>query len=267
MADFVRMNRQAVRQTGLSRRTIRQTDGPPLEEVELVVILRGGMAHRAFLALIEGGDIAFEIPEVIRLRTTVTASTWSSSGSGDAASFRHELTLRETAASAEARAAEGRAAALRAEAEADDEAVEAVGPEDVDSHPTGPADFSHVGIGGGGAGWATALRPMTGRDETKTAPEAPLAPGERPASRRCWLASAGGIAGSAGAGQFAALLRRRRHLFALDCRALRRGRNASGRGRDRQASRSEFGRLGRKRNSTAAGATRDREGCPSARGH
>ena len=178
MVDFVKLNGTPVRATGLYRRTVAQPAGAPREEVNLVVILRGRMDNRAFLALLEPGQVRLEFPGGEAFEATVAAASHASSGSSEAAAYRHDVTLHETAASAERRAAarataaeEVGAAGTAQTTDAGDQADDADAPLDL-----GP-------VGASAATWATALRQLTApRAETPAEPsppaEEPLAPAE-----------------------------------------------------------------------------------------
>jgi len=111
MMDFIKINGTAVRLTSFYQRAIPQDDGPPLKEVELVILLRGTMANRSFLALLGRDQVRLEIPDPSASGWTIcdtelVSSYQSSSDAGEAAAHRHDVTLRETPASAERRAAE-----------------------------------------------------------------------------------------------------------------------------------------------------------------
>jgi len=177
------MNGEAVRTSGFYRRMIAQDDGPALEELELVVILRGGMANRSFGQLLRQGTIVLEIPPATTMETTVAGANVNSTGVGESAAHRYDVTLRETPASAQRRAAEAAAAASAGEdepAEATAEpAIETVEDEESDA----PADLSQVRVSAPTAVWATALRQIVEAQAPKptggrAAPEEPLAPVE-----------------------------------------------------------------------------------------
>ena len=177
--DFVKMNGEAVRTSGFYRRMVEQEDGPALEEVELVVILRGGLANRSFVALLRQGTIMLEIPPATTLETSVVGTNVTSTGVGESAAHRYDITLRETPASAQRRAAEAAAATSAGEDEDDETEVDAVEDEEIEA----PADLSQVRVSAPTAVWATALRqlaeaqaprPAAGR----AAPEEPLEPAE-----------------------------------------------------------------------------------------
>ena len=172
MASVVRMNGKSVQITGIYRRSIAQPDGPALVEVEIVAMPRGGMAHRSFLTVIEQGAIHLAIPEGPTLETAVTASTWSSSGAGEASIFRHDVTLREIPEGAARRAAAADALAAE-QAQADELDPEPdVAPDEDDRHDAD--NFSAVGSTTSGAVWATALQQLQQKRTGATVPEPPL---------------------------------------------------------------------------------------------
>jgi hypothetical protein len=179
--DFVRMNGSAVRTTSVYERVIPQEGGPPLQEIELVIILRGTMEHRTFLALLGRGQVRIEIPDRSGASWTVydteVVTAYSSSSSmGEGAAHRHDVTLRETPDSAARRAAE-RAAQQPEPEPATATPPPAPDPEpEVDDDPDAPVDFSAVTVGSDASVWAAALRQMTTPGGSKPAapPEPPL---------------------------------------------------------------------------------------------
>ncbi len=179
--DFVKLNGTAVRITGIHERVIPQESGPPLQEIELVIIIRGTMEHRSFLALLGRGRVRIEVPDRSGAGwtvydTEVTTSYHSSSGAGEAAAHRHDVTLRETAASAEHRAADRAAQQPAPGTVAVNPPSAPTSEPEVDEDPDAPADLSAVKVGGDASVWATALRQMTTPGGTKPAapPETPL---------------------------------------------------------------------------------------------
>jgi hypothetical protein len=175
--DFIRINGSAVRITSIYQRTVPQDDGPPLHELELVVILRGTMAHRSFLALLAPGTFRVDVPDKsgqgwLTYEMEIITAYSSSSGPGEAAAYRHDLALRETPDSAARRAAEQ-------PDQPDEETAPppVVTPElEEDEDPDAPVDLSTVKVGGDATVWATALRQMTSPGSSKPAapPEPPL---------------------------------------------------------------------------------------------
>lgn len=174
MPDFAKLNGTAVRTTGLYRRVIEQESGPPLAELELVIIVRGSMANRSLKQLLAQEPVQVDLPKgtgsehfVANIGNVQVAS----SGSGESAAFRYDLVLRETRESAARRAAEAAADTpvvqktthIVRETEVDDE------------DPAGPHDLSNVRVSGDSAVWATALKQL------QTPPGArPAAPPEPP---------------------------------------------------------------------------------------
>jgi hypothetical protein len=178
--DFIKINDNAVRITSIYQRTVPQEDGPPLREVELVVILRGTMAHRSFLALLASPQIRLDLPEKsgdgwATFEAEVSTAYSTSSGTGEAAAHRHDVVLRETPASAARHAAEQ---AARQPEPAPAPGTPPAPPEpEVDEDPYAPLDLSAVEVAAGNAAvWATALRQMTSPQSAKPGapPEPPL---------------------------------------------------------------------------------------------
>src|SRR5215212_1582566 len=95
MIEFVKLNGTHVRVSGLYRRTVEPVAGPPVEELEIVVVLHGEAEHRTFLALLERDRLELDIPEERSVEATLVSSTWSERGEGGACVYRHDLTLRE----------------------------------------------------------------------------------------------------------------------------------------------------------------------------
>ena len=94
MIEFVTLNGVAVRVSALERRRVARPDGTEGEEVRLVVVLPGPVAHHWFRSLLEEEPVRFAIPGEAERAMTVVASTWTT-GAGEPKVFRHEATLRE----------------------------------------------------------------------------------------------------------------------------------------------------------------------------
>lgn len=158
MSDFIKLNGTAVRTTGFYRRSIPQTDGPPLAELELVIIIRGTMANRSLKQLLSVEPIQVDLPKgetVESFPATIEHVAVGSSGSGEAAAYRFDLTLRETPESAVLRAAER---AAHEETPAPERIVKAAQAFD---ESTLDLEISHVKVAGDSATWATAIKQMT----------------------------------------------------------------------------------------------------------
>jgi hypothetical protein len=171
--DFIKINGNAVRITSIYQRTVPQDDGPPLREAELVVILRGTMAHRSFLSLLAAPQLRIDIPDKsgqgwVTFDTEVHTAYSTSSGTGEAAAHRHDVALRETPASAARHAAEQPAPTPVAGTPPP--------PPELDEDPNAPVDLSAVRVAGNATVWATALRQMTSPPSSKPGapPEPPL---------------------------------------------------------------------------------------------
>ena len=183
MSDFTRLNGTAVRTTGTYHRVIEQPGGPPLAEVELVVISRGSMANRAPKQLLSQEPVHVDVPKGSQTEVffaSLENVQVTSSGTGESAVFRYDLTLRETPESAARRAAE-RAADPEPVAVAPTAPVR--GPEypEIDDDPSAPLDLSRVTVSGDSNVWATALKQLKEprRGRVAAPPEPPLGPVER----------------------------------------------------------------------------------------
>lgn len=173
MPDFVKLNGTAVRTTGFYQRAIEQESGPPLTEVELVVIVRGSMASRSLKQLLAQEPVHVDLPKGTSSEefvATIANVQVASSGTGESAAYRYDLVLRETPESAAKRAAEQPAPAPAPVAA---KAVRTMRDLPVyDEDPDGPVDLSAVKVGGDTAVWATALQQL----RTPTGAARPAAP-------------------------------------------------------------------------------------------
>lgn len=177
--DFIRINGTALRVTNIYQRTVPQDDGPPSREIELVIILRGSMAHRSFLALLASPQLRVDIPAGsgdgwVSFDADIVTAYTSSSGEGEAAAHRHDIVLRETPASAERYAAE-QAALQPVPSPAAGTPPPEPAPE-ADEDPFAPIDLSAVKVAGTPTVWATALRQLTSPQSSRPSapPEPPL---------------------------------------------------------------------------------------------
>ena len=105
MPELIKMNGSAVNALSCYRRDVAQPDGSALDEFQIAVMVRGRMTHRSFASLLESGTIRIEHGSAEARETTVTAASVTSTGGGESAVYRHDFTLRETAASAARRQA------------------------------------------------------------------------------------------------------------------------------------------------------------------
>jgi hypothetical protein len=177
MSDFIRLNGTAVRTTGFYRRTIPHPDGPPLAEIELVIIIRGTMANRSLKQLLSIEPIRVDIPKgetVESFSASIEHVMVGSSGTGEAAAYRFDLTLRETPESAKLREAER---AQQEEVSVPERLLRA-------THAVQEAEpdleISHVKVSGDSATWAPAIKQMTAPVGVKReVPEEPLTATER----------------------------------------------------------------------------------------
>jgi hypothetical protein len=180
--DFIKINGTAVRLTSIHQRTIPRDDGLPLAETELVVILRGTMAHRAFLALLASPQLRLDIPEPdgdgwVTYDTEVFTAYSTSGDSGEVTVHRHDVVLRETPDSAARRAAEQTAHQPEPPPEPEPDTPPSPPAPEGDEDPDAPLDLSGVEVAAGNATvWATALRQMTSPQSSKPGvpPEPPL---------------------------------------------------------------------------------------------
>ncbi len=183
MADFIKLNGTPVRTTGMYQRSIPQTDGPSLAEVELVIIVRGSMANRSLKQLLSTEIIRVDMPggsDSMTFDALIEDVQVGSSGAGEAAAYRFDLKLRETPESASTRAREH-------PEQVDDTSKATPGPhryaqaEIIDEHPDAPLDLSQITVSGDSAVWATALKQLKSPQTARNAapPEPPLTPTER----------------------------------------------------------------------------------------
>ena len=99
MIEFVTLNGTAVRVSSFDHRAVVAEAGPPRQEIALVVVLRGAMADSAFRGLLAAEPVRVEIPGGPVFEATVERASHAAAGAGEGTVYRHEMTLRETAAS------------------------------------------------------------------------------------------------------------------------------------------------------------------------
>ncbi|MER3437714.1 MAG: hypothetical protein C4346_09095 [Chloroflexota bacterium] len=184
--EFIRINGTAVRLTGFHQRTVEQVDGPPLRELELVVIVRGTLAHRSLLELMAQNRFVVDLPadtdgaQWTTLEATLAGAFHQSTGVGEAAAHRHDIRLRETPESAarhqaatapSGQAAPGEGEEPSDEAEGDQQNGDAASPDDEMA-----GDVAEVQVPGNPSVWAAALRQLRTQASGRTAspPEPPL---------------------------------------------------------------------------------------------
>lgn len=185
--EFIRINGTAVRLTGFHQRTVEQVDGPPLRELELVVIVRGTLAHRSLLELIAQNHFVVDLPSGVdgsqwtSFEATLAGAYHQSTGVGEAAAHRHDIRLRETPVSAARHYAATAPAAPAAVEEEATETAEAHGaaPEDEKGASTGDdaaEDTAEIAVPGNPSVWAAALRQLRAQASGRPAspPEPPL---------------------------------------------------------------------------------------------
>jgi hypothetical protein len=174
MPDFTKLNGTAVRTTGFYQRAIEQESGPPLAELEFVIIVRGSMANRSLKQLLSQEPVHVDLPKGTgseQFIANIESVQVASSGTGESAAFRYDLVLRETPESAARRAAEAPASTPVVPKTTHIERTS----EAYDDDPAGPLNLSDVKVGGDSAVWATALKQL------QTPPGArPAAPPEPP---------------------------------------------------------------------------------------
>lgn len=172
MPDFLKLNGAAVRTTGIYRRSIEHPGGAPLEELELVVIVRGSMANRSLKLLLSQEPVIVDVPKgesMERFVASIHDVQVAASGTGESAAYRYDLILRETPESAQKRAAEAPAPVV-----AKPNPIVRETPV-YDDDPAGPLDLSKVQVSGDTAVWATALKQMKAPGgRPAAAPEPPL---------------------------------------------------------------------------------------------
>lgn len=172
--EFIKLNGSTIRLTGSYLRLVPQDEGgPPLQEFELVIILRGSIDHRTFLSILGRGQIKVDIPDKgdtgwQSFDTEVVSAYSTSSDAGAASAYRHDVVLRETPASAARRAA-------AQPQPAPEPPPAAVAPSEPapEEDPNAPLDLSTVKVGGNATMWAAALRQMTNPGGKPAAPPEP----------------------------------------------------------------------------------------------
>ena len=174
MADFVVINGTPIRATSVYRRVLPGEDGPSLEEIELVVILRGGMVNRSFQDLLRAPSVVLQIPDGPTFETTVANANHIDTGGGESAAHRHDVTLRELPASAQRRAAVAAETAAAAALAAPELEVE----EDEDDGPDAGGGRDVVNLNAPASTWATSLRQLRPAGAEPTAPPPPLDPAQ-----------------------------------------------------------------------------------------
>lgn len=183
MPDFIKINGTTVRTTGFYRRLIPRTDGADLLELELVVIIRGSMANRAFKQLLSAPHLIVDSAHgatAERFDAAIEHVQVAASGDGEAAAFRYDLKLRETPESADKRASE-RVAEPAVSTPAP--AKRSYAMPNLDEDAEGDYDLSRVRLSTDAAVWSKALTQLkaakSGRPEAP--PEPPLTQPERAA--------------------------------------------------------------------------------------
>src|SRR4051812_18873838 len=98
--DFVKLNSTPVHVAGFNQREIERPGGSPLQQFELVVIVRDQKSHESFLELLGDGNIHLDLPSDFgegwtSYETVVLQSLHTTSAHGNVTVYRHEITLRE----------------------------------------------------------------------------------------------------------------------------------------------------------------------------
>jgi hypothetical protein len=170
--EYIKLNGSTIRLSGSYLRMIPQDDGgPPLQEFELIIILRGSMDHRTFLGILGRGQIKVDIPDKgdtgwLSFDTEVVSAYSTNTDAGASTAYRHDVVLRETPASAERRAA------TQPKPEPAPPPPP-VAPPEPEEDPNAPLDLSAVKVGGNANMWAAALRQMTNPGGKPAAPPEP----------------------------------------------------------------------------------------------
>lgn len=168
MTEFIKINGQAIRVTRFYRRTVTpESGGTPVDEIELVVMLRGRTIQRAFQELLRQSTFHVEIPDTDSLMMSLESASMQTSGTGEAAAHRYDVAFRESEASATQRA------------------PATAGPEEPTSPPAKPVDEEdeaaperEIDWDEASAAWAKALRDKSAAAATPAAPVEPLTPAE-----------------------------------------------------------------------------------------
>jgi hypothetical protein len=106
VVEFIKINGQAVRLTRFYRRTVEGGQGVALDEIELVVMLRGRTVQRSFQDLLRAPRFLIEIPGADSLQMVLGSASLQTSGTGEAAIHRYDIVFREVPESAALRSAE-----------------------------------------------------------------------------------------------------------------------------------------------------------------
>lgn len=171
MSDFIKINGTAIRTTGQYRRHVTSDEGDRVEELEIVVIIRGSMATRQFKHLLSAELLRIDIPmrdAWDSWEATLHAANAQSSGSDESSVHRFDLVLRETSASA------ARRRELELAAPAPEPEPKPVKPPLEPELDEASADLSTVQVKTDAKVWATALKQMKEPPGKHVAPEPPL---------------------------------------------------------------------------------------------
>jgi hypothetical protein len=143
-----------------------EPSGTPVDEIELVVMLRGRTVQRAFQELLRQPAFHVEIPDEYSLMMGLDSASMLTSGTGEAAAHRYDVTFRETEKSAARRAPDD------------------AGPGEQPSPAAKPADEAEVAPereidwDEASAAWAKALRDKSAAAASPAPPAEPLTPAE-----------------------------------------------------------------------------------------
>lgn len=99
--DFVKLNGTPVHVAGFKQRTIERPGDSPVQQFELVAIVRDQKSHESFLTLLGNGQIRIDLPDDsggawTTLSTVLLDSFHTTTASGNVTIYRHEITLRES---------------------------------------------------------------------------------------------------------------------------------------------------------------------------
>lgn len=170
MTEFITINGQAVRVTRFYRRTVNsEPDGVPVDEIELVVMLRGRTVQRAFQELLRRPMFHVEVPDEDVLEMSLGSASLQTSGTGEAAAHRYDVTFRETTESAARR--KPASVARPAEPASAPPANEPEDADDADEVQDASAGESEIDWNAASAAWAAALQQRSSEASEPRAPQ------------------------------------------------------------------------------------------------
>lgn len=188
MSEHIRLNGSPVATSGGIRRSIVAVNEHQLARLDFALIVRGKMARRSLVELLSREPVQVDVPTSQgwdSFQATIADVLTQSTGTGESAAHRFDVSLRETRESSMRRANATATADAAREREAAQSAAAAERPADdlgaADSTavadkglPDGPIDLSSVTTHGDGAVLQAALRQLRPPSAPAPAPEPPL---------------------------------------------------------------------------------------------